>query len=57
MTISDIEEREIIKGFKVRFVHTEKSTIAFWNVEKGAEFQNILIFMNKPHKLLKVNLK
>lgn len=37
MTISDIEQREIIKGFKARFIHTEKSTIAFWNVEKGAE--------------------
>ncbi|MEW7280668.1 cupin domain-containing protein [Aquimarina sp. 2201CG1-2-11] len=34
--ISKIEPREIIKGYKARFVHTENTTLAFWEVEKGA---------------------
>lgn len=35
--ISKIELREIIKGYKARFIHTEKITLAFWEVEKGAK--------------------
>lgn len=35
--ILDIEPREIIKGYKARFLHTESLTIAFWEVEAGAE--------------------
>lgn len=35
--ISEIEPKEIIKGYKGRFVHTENMTIAFWEVEAGAE--------------------
>jgi quercetin dioxygenase-like cupin family protein len=34
--ISKIDQREIIKGYKVRFVHTANATLAFWEVEKGA---------------------
>jgi len=34
--LSTLEPREIIKGFKGRFVHTENATLAFWEVEKGA---------------------
>jgi hypothetical protein len=34
--ISKIEPKEIIKGFKGKFIHTENSTLAFWEVEKGA---------------------
>lgn len=34
--ISEIQVKEIIKGFKGRFIHTEHSTLAFWEVEKGA---------------------
>jgi len=34
--IAKIEQREIINGYKVRFVHTANSTLAFWEVEKGA---------------------
>lgn len=32
-----IEPKELIKGFRGRFVHTEKSTLAFWEIEAGAE--------------------
>ena len=31
-----IPEKEVIKGFKARFVHTETLTLGFWEVEKGA---------------------
>jgi quercetin dioxygenase-like cupin family protein len=34
--ISKIESKEIIKGFKGKFIHTENTTLAFWEVEKGA---------------------
>ncbi len=36
ITISNLEQKEIIKGFKGRFVHTDKLTIVYWDVEKGA---------------------
>ena len=34
--IDQIEPREIIKGYKARFIHTETMTMAFWEVEAGA---------------------
>jgi quercetin dioxygenase-like cupin family protein len=34
--ISKIEQKEIIKGYKARFIHTENTTLAFWEIEKGA---------------------
>ena len=34
--IESIEPREIVKGYRARFIHTEKLTIAFWEVEAGA---------------------
>ena len=36
INISTIKQREIVKGFKARFVHTNNSTLSFWEVEKGA---------------------
>lgn len=35
--LQQIEPRELIKGFRGRFVHTEKSTLVFWEIEAGAE--------------------
>ena len=35
--ISKIELKEIIKGYKARFIHTENTTLAFWEIEKDAE--------------------
>ncbi len=35
--ILDIEPREIVKGYKARFLHTDTMTIAFWEVEPGSE--------------------
>ena len=34
--INQIEQKEIIKGYQARFIHTEKMTMAFWEVEAGA---------------------
>ncbi len=34
--LADIEEREIIPGYHVRFVHSENMTLAYWRVEAGA---------------------
>ncbi|MHB1147497.1 MAG: cupin domain-containing protein [Lutibacter sp.] len=34
--ISNIEQKEIIKGFKGRFFHTNSFTIAFWDIEEGS---------------------
>lgn len=34
--ISEIEQIEVIKGFKGQFFHTNSSTIAFWKIEKGS---------------------
>ena len=34
--LEDIEERELVPGFKARFVHSENMTFAFWNIEVGS---------------------
>ena len=33
---NDIEERELVPGFRVRFVHSEQMTFADWAIEAGA---------------------
>ena len=37
MNIPDIKQKEIVKGYQGRFVHMETFTLAFWEVEAGAE--------------------
>jgi quercetin dioxygenase-like cupin family protein len=34
--LSDIEEREIVKGFRSRFVHSDLMTSAYWQIEAGS---------------------
>lgn len=34
--IAQIEPREIVKGYKARFIHSATMTMAFWEVEAGA---------------------
>lgn len=34
--LSDIEEKELIPGFRVRFVHSENMTFAYWTIKKGS---------------------
>jgi quercetin dioxygenase-like cupin family protein len=35
--LEEIEEKELVSGFKVRFIHSENMTFSFWNIEKGAQ--------------------
>ncbi|MBU4074102.1 MAG: cupin domain-containing protein [Proteobacteria bacterium] len=34
--LSDIPEREMVPGFRARFVHTERMTCSYWTIEAGA---------------------
>lgn len=34
--LSDIEEKELLPGFRVRMVHSEKMTLAYWDIQAGA---------------------
>lgn len=34
--ISKIKQKEVLKGFKGRFFHTNSFTITFWEIEEGA---------------------
>ncbi|MBA4851325.1 cupin domain-containing protein [Emticicia sp. BO119] len=36
INISELALIEVITGFKARFVHTDKLTLAYWEIEKGA---------------------
>lgn len=35
--LTDLEQKEILPGLKVRFVHSEHMTVAYWEIDKGAE--------------------
>ena len=35
-TIDRLPEKEVVKGFHGRFIHSEHMTMAFWDVEAGA---------------------
>jgi len=34
--LKDIQEREIVPGYRARFIHSENMTLAYWDVEPGA---------------------
>ncbi|NVO04318.1 MAG: cupin domain-containing protein [Bacteroidetes bacterium] len=36
MHLSEIESKEIIEGYKAKFVHTKTITLAFWEVDENA---------------------
>jgi quercetin dioxygenase-like cupin family protein len=36
MNLKDIEERELVPGFRARMVHTDSMTLAYWEVDAGA---------------------
>jgi len=36
INIQHLPSKEIIKGYRAKFVHTEQVTFAFWEVEQGA---------------------
>lgn len=35
LSINSLKTREMIPGFKARFVHTESMTISYWEIKKG----------------------
>lgn len=35
--LEEIEVREPVQGFRVRFVHSENMTFAYWDIAEGAE--------------------
>jgi quercetin dioxygenase-like cupin family protein len=35
LNLHDVEEKELIPGFKARFIHSENMTFAYWEVEAG----------------------
>jgi unsaturated pyranuronate lyase len=35
--LNDLEEKEPVNGFKVRFVHSDNMTTAYWKIDEGAE--------------------
>ncbi len=37
LELSDVRERQPVPGFRVRFVHSESMTVAYWEIEAGAE--------------------
>lgn len=36
INLDNFEVREIVPGYRARFLHTEEMTLAFWEVEAGA---------------------
>jgi quercetin dioxygenase-like cupin family protein len=34
--LSDINEREMVPGFRARFVHTDRMTCSYWTITAGA---------------------
>ena len=34
--LKDITEREIVPGYRAKFVHSENMTLAYWDVDPGA---------------------
>jgi quercetin dioxygenase-like cupin family protein len=39
-TLSDVEEKELLTGYHVRFVHSENMTFAYWTIDAGAAMPN-----------------
>jgi quercetin dioxygenase-like cupin family protein len=37
MKIKDIKQKEIVEGYKGRFVHMDSFTIGFWEVKSGSK--------------------
>ena len=35
--LNDIKQKELVAGYKVRFVHSQNMTLAYWDIKAGAE--------------------
>ncbi len=40
INLTDLTEREIVPGFRARFVHSENMTFAYWTITAGASLPN-----------------
>jgi quercetin dioxygenase-like cupin family protein len=38
--LNEIAPREILPGFRARFIHTASMTLSYWDVDKGAVLPN-----------------
>ncbi|MCI0521448.1 MAG: cupin domain-containing protein [Chloroflexi bacterium] len=36
INLKDIEEKELLPGYRARFVHSEAMTLAYWTIRAGA---------------------
>ena len=36
LSLEDIEEKELLPGYKVHFVHSDNMTFAYWSIEAGS---------------------
>ena len=46
INLTDIEEKELVPGARVRFVHSENMTFAYWSFDAGA----VLPDHSHPHE-------
>ena len=46
LDLKDIKEREIVPGYRAKFVHSDDMTLAFWEIDPGAELPE----HNHPHQ-------
>lgn len=44
--LSDIQSKELLPGFSVKFIHTEKMTLAYWDIKAGS----VLPEHSHPHE-------
>ena len=50
--ITSIAQKEIIEGFKARFIHTDNLTLGYWDVEEGAVLPLHSHFLEQVTKVL-----
>ena len=36
LKLQEIEEKELVPGYRVRFVHSQNMTLAYWTIQAGA---------------------
>lgn len=46
ISLDDIAPRELLPGFSVKFIHTEKMTLAYWDIKAGS----VLPEHSHPHE-------
>ena len=46
INLNSIDQQELLPGFSVRFIHTGKMTLAYWNIKAGS----VLPEHSHPHE-------